>query len=173
MMNVMIETSLLITFPFIMSFAAASDMVSMTISNRLSIALIVLFLLTATAAGMSLQTISFHLLAGFAVLTVTFTMFAMGWIGGGDAKLTAATAVWFGLSHELMGYILISSVLGGALTLGLLACRRHPLPDFLLRWRWIARLHDAKTGIPYGIALAASALIVYPDSRIWLSVVEG
>jgi prepilin peptidase CpaA len=169
----MTEVSLLILFPFIMSFAAASDVVSMTISNRLSIALVAVFILTAIAAGLSVQAIAFHLLAGFAVLTVTFMLFAAGWIGGGDAKLTAATAVWLGLSHELMAYILISSSLGGGLTLALLACRRHPLPGCLGRWRWIARLHDAKTGIPYGIALAASALIIYPDSRIWLSVVGG
>jgi len=30
------------------------------------------------------------------------------------------------------------------------------------------RLHDDKSGIPYGIALAAAGLIVYPSTRIWL-----
>jgi prepilin peptidase CpaA len=51
--------------------------------------------------------------------------------------------------------------------------RAQPLPAFALGWGWLSRLHDQKTGIPYGIALAAGALIVYPSSAIWHMAVGG
>ena len=35
---------------------------------------------------------------------------------------------------------------------------------------WIARLHDAKTGIPYGIALAAAGVMVYPQTSLWVAL---
>ena len=52
----------------------------------------------------------------------------MGWIGGGDAKLAAATALWFGFDH-LLDYLLYASLFGGALTLVLLQFRQWPLPS--------------------------------------------
>ena len=58
---------------------------------------------------MSLQAISMHVAAGFAVLTIAFVFFACGWIGGGDAKLAAATALWFGFDHSVI-YLLYASL---------------------------------------------------------------
>ena len=49
------------------------------------------------------------------VLAVTFVFFALGWIGGGDAKLAAATALWLGFDH-LLKYLLYASLFGGVLT---------------------------------------------------------
>jgi prepilin peptidase CpaA len=168
----MSQAFILIFFPLLMAFAAASDLVSMTISNRVSLALIGGFAVAALLAGLSLQEVGWHLAAAGLVLVCTFGMFAAGWIGGGDAKLAAATALWFGFDH-LADYLLLSSILGGALTLGLLSLRRYPLPQVVAQWPWAARLHDTKTGIPYGIALAAAALLVYPESRLWLGALAG
>jgi prepilin peptidase CpaA len=49
----------------------------------------------------------------------------------------------------------------------ILAIRRWPLPDVLQRIKWIDRLHDHKQGVPYGIALAAAGLLVYPNTAIF------
>jgi prepilin peptidase CpaA len=95
----------------------------------------------------------------------------MGWIGGGDAKLAAATALWFGFDH-LLPYLFYASLLGGALTLLLLSFRTLPLPQYLAAQQWVQRLHDKKSGVPYGIALAAAALLVYPDT-LWMQGVPA
>ena len=97
--------------------------------------------------------IGWHLLAGLLGLAMGFTLFALGWIGGGDAKLFAAVALWLGLK-DLMPYALVASVFGGALTIAVLLLRQCPLPALLARQGWIVRLHDARSGIPYGVALA-------------------
>lgn len=163
---------LLALFPGIMAFAAASDLITMTISNRLSLALAAGFFLAAFLIGMPLIEIGWHLLAGLIVLVAAFACFSFGWIGGGDAKLAAATALWFGFSH-LMDYLLLASILGGALTLMILAGRQWPLPQFLARQAWIARLHEMNTGIPYGIALAFAGLLVYPETDFIRAVALG
>jgi prepilin peptidase CpaA len=158
-----LELFVLGLFPAAMAFAAASDLVSMTISNRVSLALIIGFFFVAWLTGMGWADIGRHLLAGAVVLVVAFGFFSRGWIGGGDAKLAAATALWLGFSH-LMEYLLIASVAGGILTLGLLQLRTLPMPAMLARQKWIARLHNFETGIPYGIALALAGLLVYPET---------
>jgi prepilin peptidase CpaA len=80
-----------------------------------------------------------------------------------DAKLFAATTLWLG--HEvLLTYGVITALIGGALTLGLLFWRGVPLPATLTSQGWLVRLHSAKEGVPYGIALAAAGLLVYPQT---------
>jgi prepilin peptidase CpaA len=160
------EIALLVLFPGLMAFACASDLVSMTISNRVSIALVAGFVCLAGLAQMPLAAFGWHVAAGAMMLTITFALFAAGVIGGGDAKLTAATALWIGFEH-LFEYLLIASVFGGALTLGLLLMRRHPLPEPLAAQGWIDRLHRPETGIPYGIALGLAGLSVYPQTLLW------
>jgi prepilin peptidase CpaA len=135
----------------------------MKISNRLPLALVLGFFLAAFVIGMPLVEIGWHLTAAAVVLIVAFGCFSFGWIGGGDAKFAAATALWFGFSH-LMDYLLMAAMLGGVLTLLILTARQWPLPLFFARQPWILRLHDMKSGIPYGIALALAGLLVYPDT---------
>jgi prepilin peptidase CpaA len=165
----MIETALLLVFPALMAYAAASDLLTMTIPNRLSLALATGFAVFAIVGGLSMQMILLHLVAGALVLAVSFVLFAFGWIGGGDAKLAAATALWLGFG-TLVEYLFIASIAGGALTAAILLLRKLPLPIFAVRWDWVSRLHEPKTGVPYGIALAAAALLVYPQSAIWSAV---
>jgi len=153
----------LVVFPALMAFAASSDLLTMTISNRLSLALSAVFLVLAIATGMPAVNIGMHLLAGFTVLTVGFIFFWCGWIGGGDAKLVAATALWFGFDH-LLDYVTYASLFGGALTILLIQFRKLPLPALLTGQSWIMRLHKDGGDVPYGIALAAAALIVYPKT---------
>lgn len=159
----MLEVLVLGLFPTAMAFAAASDLITMTISNRVSLVLAACFFLVAFLIGMPVAEMGRHVMASAVVFVAAFGFFACGWIGGGDAKLAAATALWLGFSH-LMDYLLMAALIGGGLTLLLLQLRRFPLPDALARQRWISRLHAVETGIPYGIALALAGLIVYPDT---------
>ena len=107
-----------------------------------------------------------HVGAAAAVLAVTFVFFARGWIGGGDAKLAAATALWLGFDH-LLDYLLYASIFGGVLTLAMIRFRLMPLPQALAEQEWVKRLHRLDGGVPYGIALAAAALLIYPDTA-WM-----
>jgi prepilin peptidase CpaA len=165
-----LDLALLMLFPALMAFAAASDLFTMTISNRISLALVAGFLVLAVMGGMGLHDMLMHLGAGAAVLVVAFACFAMGWVGGGDAKIAAGVALWFGFDH-LLEYLVYASLFGGALTLLLLQLRQWPLPAPLTGQAWLLRLHDKQSGIPYGIALAIGALMVYPETE-WIKAID-
>src|SRR3954465_3949015 len=160
----------LLLFPALMAFAAASDLFTMTISNRVSLALVGGFLGLAVLGGMGLADIMAPGAVGAAIVAVAFACFAFGWIGGGDAKIAAAAALWFGFAH-LLDYLLYASLFGGALTLALLQFRQWPLPYSLAGQAWLLKLHAKETGIPYGIALAIGALMIYPDTD-WIKAVD-
>jgi prepilin peptidase CpaA len=163
---VILEPIRLLLFPALMAFAASSDLFTMTISNKVSLALVAGFFVMAPLIGMSAGEIGMHAAAAAVVLVVAFAFFTQGWVGGGDAKLAAAASLWFGFDH-LLPYLVDAALLGGALTLLLINFRLLPLPPRIAQWGWVARLHEKKGGVPYGIALAAAALIVYPDT-IWM-----
>lgn len=156
----------LIVFPLLMAYAASSDLLTMRISNKVILALLAGFVVIAIVMRMPFDQLVWHLAAGALVLVIAFAFFAFGWIGGGDAKLAAATALWVGFSLTLP-YVVYASVFGGALTLFILLLRRWPLPLAINKVDWIAKLHHPKTGIPYGIALAASGLVVYAQTEVF------
>ena len=118
---------------------------------------------------MSVVDVLSHVGAACIVLVVAFAFFTRGWIGGGDAKLAAATALWLGFDH-LLPYLIYASLFGGALTLLLIQFRLAPLPDVLAGQEWVQRLHRKDGGVPYGIALAAAALAVYPETQ-WMAAI--
>jgi prepilin peptidase CpaA len=165
-----LDIARLLLFPALMAFAAASDLFTMTISNRVSLALVAGFLILAVLGGMGLTDILLHVGAGATVLTVSFACFAMGWVGGGDAKVAASAALWFGFGH-LLSYLVYASLFGGALTLLLLQFRQWPLPYPFAGQAWLLKLHAKESGIPYGIALAIGALMIYPETE-WIRAVD-
>jgi prepilin peptidase CpaA len=158
----------LLLFPAMMAFAASSDLLTMTISNRIALILVAGFFALSYFSGMSMNDVLSHVGAALAVLSVTFLFFARGWIGGGDAKLAAATALWLGFDH-LTEYLLYASMIGGLLTLVIIRFRLMPLPAALAEQEWARRLHRLDGGVPYGIALAAAALLVYPETG-WMKL---
>jgi prepilin peptidase CpaA len=165
-----LDTARLLLFPALVAFAAASDLFTMTISNRVSLALAAGYFVLAVAGGTSAHDMLMHVAAGLVVLVLAFGFFARGWIGGGDAKLAAATALWLGFG-DLLNFVLYASIFGGALTLFLIQFRLWPLPRFLAAQEWLQRLHEKNGGIPYGIALAAAALVIYPGTA-WMQAVD-
>jgi prepilin peptidase CpaA len=162
----MMSLGLLVIFPFLMAYAASSDLLTMTIPNRVSLVLIIAFCGFAVVSGFTWSDLAQHAGAGALVLAVTFALFALGVIGGGDAKLASVTALWLGFDH-LLDYLLLASLAGGALTLAIIFARGLPLPVAVARLPFAARLHDTKTGVPYGIALSAAALIILPETALF------
>lgn len=155
---------LALVFPLLMIYAAAMDVLTMRIANAISIALVVAFVAVALIAGMGWQAVLVHLAVGVAMLLVNMVLFQLRLVGGGDAKLLSAAALWLGY-EQLLPFIVWTTLFGGLLALLLLAYRRAPvgvvpLPD------WATRLHRRGEGMPYGVAITAGALIVYPLSAV-------
>jgi prepilin peptidase CpaA len=166
----MLSNIALFIFPVLMAYAASSDLLTMRIANWLVALVVVAFMGLALLAHISWTDIGMAAAAAAIVLAIAFAFFAFGWIGGGDAKLVAATTLWVGFGYMLQ-YLIYSALLGGALTLLILWLRRYPLPAPLQRHKWIDRLHNPKSGVPYGIALAIAAILVYPDTAIFRSLI--
>jgi prepilin peptidase CpaA len=165
-----VQQVLFAVFPLAMAYAAVSDLLTMTISNRVTVALVAAFVVLSPFTGMDFSIFGLHWAAGGAVLAVAFACFAFGWIGGGDAKLASVTALWLGWESTIE-YLAIASIFGGVL-LCFCSFRRSVLPAFIIRQPWIQRLHDERAGVPYGVALAAAGLATYPHT-IWMHVAVG
>lgn len=166
----MYELAILTVFPAAVAFAGAMDLFTMTIPNRISLAMVAGFIVLAPVAGLGLGDIANHAGAGLLVLAVGVLLFIPGWVGGGDAKLAAAVALWLGFEN-LTIYLFYVALTGGVLTLLFMRARVHPLPAFVSSQPWAMRLHDRRTGVPYGIALAAGALLVYPTTSWFTSLI--
>lgn len=177
MLTAITELLLVAVLPALLVGAAVWDLASFTIPNVLPAAmglLFVVFLALVSLAGndVTLTAIGLHVAAGLIGLVAGMVMFAMGWVGGGDAKLYAVASLWLGW-HMLLEYTLIASLLGGALTLAVLALRRMPLPAMLHGQAWLLRLTDKQSGVPYGIALAVAALAMLPQSELFRLAAGG
>ncbi|MCV9962298.1 prepilin peptidase [Pararhizobium sp. BT-229] len=164
----MTEAAIFVIFPLCLAIAAFSDLFTMTIPNRVSAILLGAFVLIAPLAGLGISAIGMHLLAGVIVFSVCFTLFALNIMGGGDAKLLTASAVWFGFNTSLLEFLICVSFLGGLLTLLILMMRSKenvilasglPVPPLLF---------TAKK-IPYGIAIGLGGFIAYPSSPLMLA----
>ena len=162
----MLVASILVVFPFCMAFAAVSDLLSMTIANRVALVLVGTFAVLAPMTGMEWSVYGMHFAAFALVLSVTFTMFALGGMGGGDAKLIAATAIWMGFGPVLFTYLLVSAGIGGLLTLAILAYRGSALQVYTGSNIFLRNLADPAKGVPYGIALGIGGLFVFPDTPL-------
>ena len=124
--------------------AAVIDVRTFTISNRLNLtvaALAPIYWLTISLSpwpGVAIQ-----LAAAATVFLVLAGAFYAGMMGGGDVKLAAAFALWFPPAATLK-FLVLMSVAGGVLTLGLLIWHR-------------AKQREGRPEIPYGVAIAFGA----------------
>ena len=167
----MLEYPLLLVFPLAMAVGGLMDLLTMTIPNRVSLALVAGFVPAALLTGMPWTVFASHVGAGAMMLVIGILMFSRGWVGGGDAKLLAAAALWLGF-ESLFAYVVLVSLLGGALATAILTYRSLVPPLWIVGRDWAMRLHDRKAGMPYGLALAAAALWIYP-STAWFRLVAG
>lgn len=165
---VVFEHVLILVFPAVMAFGAAMDLLTMTIPNRITLGLAAAFFFVAPLMGLSIGEIMMHVAVGSLVLIFGILLFAVGGFGGGDAKLLAAAALWIGLD-QLVPFLTYVTLFGGALAIAILLYRSNALvhprtPD------WAVKLHKQGTGIPYGIAIASSALLIYPHTSWFASL---
>jgi len=147
--------------------AGLMDLLTMKIRNWLVLALLAFYAVLAPAVGLDPETIGWSVVTALVVLLCAFLLFSLNWIGGGDAKLAAATTLWLGAELTL-DYLLYTALFGGALSVILLSFRRFELPLGRRASPWISRLHMHETGVPYGVAMAPAALLVFPHTA-WLA----
>ncbi|MCP4317428.1 MAG: peptidase [Hyphomicrobiales bacterium] len=162
----MLIAAIMVIFPLCLAFAALTDTLSMTIPNRVSVILVVSFAVLAPLTGMEWSIYGLHFAAGLIVFAVCFGLFGIGAMGGGDAKLLTATAVWFGLNMQLLTFLIYVALFGGALTLAILVARSDRFGFVTWRVGAISHILDPKVGVPYGIAIGIAGLICYPTSAM-------
>ena len=162
----MYELCVLLIFPFALIFAGISDALTFTISNKVSLLLLLGFVILAPFSGLSWEEIGLHVLVGFSILVVGFLLFAGGYLGGGDAKIIAAAALWLGPEYTAM-FLILATIYGGILSLVILKIYNTPLPSFLAGQTWLVNYQAGKAAVPYGIAIALAALYVFPQTH-WL-----
>lgn len=168
----MVEAAIFVIFPMCLVLAALTDFLEMTIPNRIPVILLGAFFVVAPFVGFTLTGFGLHLLAGLIVFSVGFTLFAFNVMGGGDAKLLTAAAVWYGFSPSLLSFLVHVAYLGGILTILLLILRARsnsvlamglPLPHSLI---------GAKK-VPYAIAIGLAGLMTYPQSPLVSAALES
>ncbi len=105
-----------------------------------------------TSADLSWASVGWQLLSASAVLLLFGGLFVAGWMGGGDVKLLVALALWLPWLLFLKMFLTIT-VLGGLLTGGLLIAHR-------------IRKQSGSPEIPYGVAIAAGALLMVAEPLV-------
>ena len=161
--------ALLLVFPVLVIVAALRDATSFTIPNWISLALIGAFFPAAFILGLGWPQIGLHVAAGVAALAAGMAMFALRWIGGGDAKLFAAAGLWLGWSAAVP-YLFYTAVAGGALALALVSMRSGWMRAYLVNGpAWVGRLATPGESAPYGVAIAVGAMAAFPASALMLA----
>ena len=163
---------LLSVFPALAIVAALKDLTSMTIPNWVSLALVAGFFPAALAVGLSPMTVAIHLGIAIAALMVGAGMFALRWIGGGDAKLIAASCLWLGVTGSGM-FLLWTGLMGGLFCVVLIFARFYSRPYLMGAPGWIVQLMEPRGDIPYGVAIALGALMAFPSSGMLALFVAG
>ena len=154
-------------FPLLVIVAALKDLTTFTIPNWISLALVAAFYPAALALGAPLSVIGICTLVGVAALLVGMVMFALNWIGGGDAKVLAASALWVGWP-AVLPFVLATAVAGGALALLLMQMRSTLLKPWFERGpAWVTRLATEGGDAPYGVAICVGALFALPQSALF------
>ena len=163
---------LLGVLPALAIVAGLKDLTSMTIPNWVSGALIIAFFPAAFVSGLEPMAVAAHVGVAILALFIGAGMFALRWIGGGDAKLIAASCLWLGLSGSGM-FLLWTGVMGGLFCLALIFARFHARPYVTSFPGWTQKLLEPRGDIPYGVAIAAGVLMAYPSSILVLRFSMG
>ena len=168
----MTQIVVLTIFPLLLIYAAIGDVRAMRIPNWLNGLMAAAFFPVAFLAGMPLAEMGWHLAAFGVVLLAGMALFTFGFIGGGDAKMLAAAALWVGWGDALMMFVIITAVGGGLLAIVMKLWQLASLEQGV--WGRDGALRKALSRnleLPYGVAIAAGALLAYPSAASWWSAV--
>ncbi len=168
----MISAAILFVFPACMIFATIYDLTTMTIPNKVILALLAGFAVLAPLAGMGLSTIAWHVGIAFLICLAGFGLWMLRVFGAGDAKLLAASSLWLGPA-QTAPYLAFVGLIGGAAVILIMLFRRQMLPAFLVQVDWVHKLHQPKAAVPYGVALAPAALLVFLESPLAKYALSG
>jgi len=161
-----LQYALILIFPALVAVGGLRDLTSFIIPNWISLALAGAFVPAALALGLPGQQIALCAGVGAGALVIGMGLFAAGWIGGGDAKLFAAAALWLGWP-ACLSYLAFTGLAGGGLALALLGLRSAWVRPYLLGGpRWFGRLTEPGESVPYGVAIALGALAAFPGSAL-------
>lgn len=138
--------------------AAAWDVATFRIPNFLNALFLALFPVAGLIAPHQPDWL-WHLAAAGAVLAGCFAMFALRLLGGGDVKLVTVAALWVGWSH-LLQYLVIVALIGGGLTILLLALRNPVTVVALSHFGPTPKVLTKGAPVPYGVAIAAGGLFM-------------
>jgi prepilin peptidase CpaA len=163
---------LLSLLPCLVIAAGLRDLTTMTIPNWISGVLVVGFFPAALAVGLPLTTVLVHVGVAFAALLIGMGLFATRVIGGGDAKLMAAACLWLGVSGSGF-FVLWTGLAGGLFCLLLVFARTQVRPYVAGGPQWVHHLLEPKGDIPYGVAIAAGALMAFPASGLLATFASG
>ena len=157
-------------FPVLLMMAGIGDFFTMRIPNWLNGLMVVLFFPIALIAGMPMEVMQWHVLAGLLVLAVCMVLFFTISFGGGDAKMLAAGALWVGWS-ALIPFTIYTALAGGVVAIAVAAWiaakHWHEIPADGL----FPTIFNRKPNVPYGIAIAVGGLASFSDSW-WLTSVH-
>lgn len=164
--------------PIMISLGALTDIYGYIIPNILSIILIIGFYLFAFLhPNFTSDDIINHTLSALLVLSITFTMFAFGFLGGGDAKLLATSSLWFGFG-DLSGYIFYVTMAGGILSMIFMVWRRTKPFNFYNQFIPLERMFHGpetqqhiplkKRSIPYAVGIMLGFYFYLPHSKIFI-----
>lgn len=146
------------TFTILLLAAAAEDVRGRRISNRLVVVIAgagLAYLLFRVPVPQALQHWTLGLLVG---LACWLPFYALGWLGAGDVKLFAAAGAWLGPMRAAEAAVL-AAVAGGVLGMAWIAARRDTRVTAGTLKSGNDSAPDARHTLPYGIALAAGALV--------------
>jgi prepilin peptidase CpaA len=152
---------LALVFAILMLAAAAEDAVRLRISNITVLLVLIGAIVAAFVAGPEVRLWQ-NLAVFLALLAVGTPMFAAGKLGGGDVKLLASVGLWFDFRGAL-GMLIAVALAGGLLALLVLVLRALGWSEEMRRRVVLLRPGG---GIPYGVAIAAAALIAMALQRI-------
>jgi prepilin peptidase CpaA len=166
LMSALVQIALASAFPILAIVAGLKDLISYTIPNWIPLLLLAAFTGLALTAGMPMDLIGLHLLVGAAALVAGMAMFALGWVGGGDAKLMAAACLWLGWPTT-QSFLMDTALAGGALSVLLLLARGQLFRAFVpIQSGWMGRLVTPGEPAPYGVAIAIGALAAFPATEL-------
>lgn len=156
------EIALFLVFPILVAVAAIFDASSMIIPNWLNALIAAVFVPVALAGNMEMSAIGWNLALGVVVFAIGAGLFLLGVMGGGDVKMIAACSVWLGLPM-MVPFLLYTAIAGGGLAAFALVARRIT-PAGVSDAGWTRWLSERKSGVPYGIAIAAGGIVVWGQS---------
>ncbi len=153
-----VQAAILLAAAGIVTWAALSDLRSNVIPNSANVGLFVLW--TAWVVSGAAVSPWYSLAIGAAVFLIGAVLFHFGQMGGGDVKFLTALGIWAGPS-EILPFLLQVALAGGVLTAAWIVNGRFVAPA-------LGRvMHtDAKRVVPYGVAIAAGAYLMF--ARLWI-----